>query len=247
MQPAEIEYIKMYEVENDHWWFKGLRAVLMYWIAKISPRIVLDTGCGTGINMQKLTEIGYQVYGLDYSQTAVNLSLKRGLNNVKLGKLQKLPYENNFFDCIYSMDVIGMISSNEVPQVFKEFNRCLKPNGYLILDAAALAFLKSAHDVAWSVNKRYTLNELTVVLQEHGFRVKKATYRNFFLFPVIALYKLAKNYLAKSANRYESDTGNTSFVINLIFTPLMLFEALLLRYIDLPIGSSVFVVAQKVS
>jgi SAM-dependent methyltransferase len=52
---------------------------------------VLDIGCGAGRHALHLQQQGLEVYGLDFSEGAVNVCKKRGLNKVILGSACNLP------------------------------------------------------------------------------------------------------------------------------------------------------------
>jgi ubiquinone/menaquinone biosynthesis C-methylase UbiE len=234
------EYSKMYEVEETHWWYKGLRYYLFYWINKYQPNKILDAGCGTGINASYLKNSGYDIAGIDFSVDSISYSKKRGLENIIQGEIQKLPYGHESFDLIYCMDVIGILNDKDADSAVKEAHRCLTPGGIYIINAAALNYLFSAQDYAWHIKKRYSKNEIVNLLERNNFSIKKVTYRVFLLFPLVLISK----YINK--NNKESDTDKTNFLLNFIFTPIMYFEFLISKYFNLPIGSSIFVVAKKI-
>jgi 2-polyprenyl-3-methyl-5-hydroxy-6-metoxy-1,4-benzoquinol methylase len=43
-------------------------------IKGLSPANMLDIGCGTGKNVFKLAELGWEVYGIDISERAIELA-----------------------------------------------------------------------------------------------------------------------------------------------------------------------------
>lgn len=245
-KPSRIEYEKMYQVESEHWWYRGLRCVLLYWVEKFSPEEILDAGCGTGLNMLTLRSLGYKVRGIDYSQDSIEFCQARNLQDVSKGSIQNLPYSDDSFGLIYSLDVLGCLEEEDAVKAVKEFYRCLKPNGICILNTAALEFLRSVQDDAWHVKKRYDLAELEGIFESSGFSIYKSTYRIFFLFPIVMLYKLAVEALAKLRGvTGSSDTDKTHPLVNVFLTPVMILECFLHRYINFPLGSSVFIVARK--
>ena len=54
-------YGQLYAMEDDHWWFRGRRAVIWALLGRArlpdSPRI-LDAGCGTGRNLREYGALG---------------------------------------------------------------------------------------------------------------------------------------------------------------------------------------------
>lgn len=245
------EYEAMYRVERDHWWYRGLRGLLFYWTRKsIGNRKetdirMLDAGCGTGINLSEHEKWGVNMWGVDASPNAISFTKKRGAKQVFEAYIQQLPFDDQFFDIIYTMDVIVMLPEQEVKRAFLEFKRCLKPQGVLILNSATLHFLYSSHDVASHVLSRHSKNLLEELLIETGFVVEKSTYRLFFLFPLLAAVKIIQKIglQSKKAEQVKGDLEKTSPLLNAILFPVMKLENFLLKRINLPIGTSLFVVA----
>lgn len=103
-------------------------------ISKLSKiNKVIDVGCGGGRYSRYLHNKGYDVLAIDkYKEMAV--SLEKDNIEFKQAEMCFLPVEDNTFDLILS---IGVIHNATVRQEFiatiKEFNRILKPGGYVIL------------------------------------------------------------------------------------------------------------------
>jgi len=64
--------------------------------------------------------------------------LKNKYKNVFEGKLPKLPFKDNFFDVIHMSHVIEHLQPQEMYDTLKEFNRCCKPGGALVISAPLL-------------------------------------------------------------------------------------------------------------
>ena len=70
---------------------------------------ILDAGCGTGRNLYWFLQNNMDVYGIDQDPFAIN-SIKAehpSISNEKLqvAAVEKMPFENNFFDHIISSAV----------------------------------------------------------------------------------------------------------------------------------------------
>ncbi|MET0972440.1 MAG: class I SAM-dependent methyltransferase, partial [Thermoleophilaceae bacterium] len=87
-------YDRLRELEDDHWWFRGRRAVIQALVTHAGPlpgsARVLDAGCGTGRNLHEYARLG-QAEGIEPSQTAVDYCRERGLAVQQAG-LESLPF-----------------------------------------------------------------------------------------------------------------------------------------------------------
>ena len=98
---------------------------------------VLDLGCGAGNNVQFLAEKGFQVFGIDGSQTAIKICKNRfrelGLKGEFICKnFSKLPYRSDFFDLIIDRESLYANDLIETRKVMKEIGRVIKKGGKFI-------------------------------------------------------------------------------------------------------------------
>ncbi|MEO8284984.1 MAG: class I SAM-dependent methyltransferase [Chloroflexota bacterium] len=245
------EYKIMYEAEDTHWWYRGMRGV-MFRLLHLShkpvrqPRI-LDAGCGTGGNLQALKSAGYRnIAGFDLSPIALEFTRKRGLENVRQGSITGIPFEDNGFDIAISCDVVTDAGTDNETVALKELYRVIKPGGRLFLNLPAFNFLRSEHDRATDVARRVTRPEIEAKLAAVGFKVKRATYWNMVLFPVVVAVRFLRRESSEDLQApARSDIVLPPGPLNLGLTICVWLEHLLLRAISLPLGSSVAVVAVK--
>ncbi len=239
------EYDRMYQVEEELWWYKGLRDLLAYYLKKEPHRKlkILDVGCGTGMNMLFIESLGHTAYGVDVSSKAVMYAKKRKLSHVSLGSITKIPFGDETFDVVLGMDVIGLLSDKEVKIAIAEMYRVLKPNGVTFIHTAALEFLRSSHDKVSHVQRRYTMSRLGQLFNTKKWSIQKLSYRMFLLFLPLALVKLIKRSLRSST--LEGDLYLPHPLLNGILIHIQQLENLLLRYCSFPFGTSLFVIARK--
>lgn len=99
---------------------------------KVKPQSnFLNIGIGSGEIEINLFNSGYNVFALDPSENSVK-ALKNKSINAKVGKVEKIPYEDNKFDCILLSEVIEHIPTVNLFKSIEEITRVLKPNGILI-------------------------------------------------------------------------------------------------------------------
>lgn len=91
---------------------------------------VLDIGCGTGSQLASLKEQGFEVSGIEPSENMrkhAQSILPSG--TVIDGSVIALPYEDNSFDFVYSIEVFRYLSDEDNLGGMKEIRRVLKPGG----------------------------------------------------------------------------------------------------------------------
>ncbi len=88
---------------------------------------ILDFGCGNGDLVKAFMELGYDAYGVDIIDCP-------GLDEEHYHKLgfdpYRLPYEDSFFDLVYSSSVFEHAQNTE--ECFREIHRVLKTGGLSI-------------------------------------------------------------------------------------------------------------------
>jgi ubiquinone/menaquinone biosynthesis C-methylase UbiE len=90
---------------------------------------LLDIGCGRGEFLQGFINCGCKGFGVDRSSMAQKYCPQADLRVVDLESSQ-LPFDDNFFDVVYSKSVIEHFYFPE--KLVKEMYRVLKPGGILL-------------------------------------------------------------------------------------------------------------------
>src|SRR5512142_3056084 len=82
MAMLEHEYQTMFQIEEDYWWYRGVRVMLAGLLERYAPCAgagrLLDAGCGTGKNLELLRKYG-QIWGIDISDQALAFTRARGI------------------------------------------------------------------------------------------------------------------------------------------------------------------------
>ncbi len=239
------EYQRMFQLENDYWWYRALREFLVREMKSrlrhdAVRRVVLDAGCGTGANLAALAQ-GVMPVGLDYSPQALALSRQRGLKHLIRAKVQELPLRDCSCDAVMSIDVLYHQWISDDCAVLRECNRVLRHGGHLFVHVAAFDWLRGSHDEVVMTRHRYTRGELVRKIEACGFRVVRATYRNSFLLPLM----VARRFLSPGPREAHSDLKPLPSWANRMFLAVLRLENFALRHMNLPIGGSVFVIAER--
>lgn len=91
---------------------------------------VLDVGCGRGDCLLALHESGYEVYGLDKERFDSALLANIDVRSVNIERAP-FPYEDNFFDVVFSKSVIEHLHNPD--NYMREIKRILRPGGRAII------------------------------------------------------------------------------------------------------------------
>jgi len=96
---------------------------------------VLEIGCATGINLQRLKNLtGCIGFGIDPSQEAINEGKKYFPEiDLKVGTADELSYENEFFDFVLFGFCLYLVDRTMLSKVITEADRVLKDISYLAI------------------------------------------------------------------------------------------------------------------
>lgn len=242
------EYLRMYTLESNFWWYKVLHELVEFTIRKNKKTGVIsmfDAGCGTGKMMEILQKYG-SISGIDYSADAIGFAEKRGLKNIELGDLNYYIFKNDSCDVIVCLDVLYHTGILNDLAVVEKFYHALKKDGILIINLPAFEYLKRSHDIMVHTKKRYRKNLFVNDLKKIGFSIVYSSYRMPHLYFIILISKLLhKN---KKSNDLESDLKELPAWLNgLLYNFGRLENWWLKRGFCIPVGSSLFIVAKKIN
>jgi ubiquinone/menaquinone biosynthesis C-methylase UbiE len=242
------EYEVMYQVEDHHWWYLGMRRItcqiLDHMLDKHGPQPplkILDAGCGTGAVMKYLTPYG-EVTGFDFSAEALRFSRQRGLTRLTEASVVDIPFADRQFDLIVSFDVICEMGVDERVALC-EFHRILKPGGLVVLRLPAYDWLRGRHDVATHIRHRFTRSELSTKLRGNGLEPVHLSYANSLLFPLVVIKRLSERLL--KPDQTGSDLTLDPGPLNKVFRSILYAESPLIRTVGLPFGLTVVAVARR--
>lgn len=240
------EYEVMYRTEDGHWWYWGLRdLVLPFAGAGSGPPVVLDAGCGTGKHLEALARRATRSVGVELSAEAFGFLRQRGLRNVARGSIDRLPFPDQAFDLVLSTDVVCCVEPPADRAAAAELARVLRPGGTLVLNLPAYEGLRSRHDAAVHTRQRFTRGSAVRLLEGAGLEVKTATYRNTFLFPLAAAVRLLRRGGAGAGAATSDLTPPPAPLNQLLKLPLYLENRWIRAGGRLPFGLSVFCVAVR--
>ena len=238
-------YPILYQVEETHWWYVGRRRIIQSLVEKIratlnnpEPRI-LDVGCGTGANLKMLAAYG-RAEGVDISTQAVEFCRERGLDSVKLGAIEHLPYESGSFELVTALDVIEHLDDDVAG--LREMRRVLRRDGRLLLFVPAFMFLWGVQDDVSNHRRRYTLPRLVSAVEAAGFSIEWASYANISFFLPVLVVRSVMRWLGLRA---DTEYGINISLMNGLFSWLFGAERFVIKPGRLPFGVSAVCIARR--
>ena len=240
----EHTYPILFRVEQSHWWHIGRRKIIDGFVEDICRRVtdrrprILDVGCGTGANLLMLSKYG-DAEGVDISEDALAFCRDRGLDKVRLGAGEELPYEDGTFDLVTALDVVEHMDNDLAG--LQEMRRVLRPGGRVLLFVPTFMFLWGLQDDVSHHRRRYRLSQLRRVLEQAGFEVERTTYANItFFLPILLIRQLMRLTGIKA----ESENNINVSAFNGVLGKLFGAESVILRYMNFPFGVSGLCVAR---
>lgn len=241
-------YSLYYKLEDKHWWFIGRRHTFLKVLdrylppANGRPRRILDVGCGTGTLLKYLARYG-DVLGVDVDEQAIAFCRERGVHKVQKIDSFPLPFEDNSFDLVTILDVLEHIEDDR--GTLEDLYRVLRPGGMLMVAVPAYRFLWGPQDEISHHKRRYIAPEMRNLLKQAGFRVRRVSYFNTFLFPIIALIRVLRPYLPETFQVQSDCTVTKMGPLNRILAGIFALEAPIVQRANLPFGVSILGLASK--
>jgi SAM-dependent methyltransferase len=240
-----------YEAERSHFWFRGFRQYMKPAIARALDGVrdarILDCGCGTGSNLEMLRPHGRAV-GFDLTAIGVRFARRHG-HRVAQASIEAIPFQSAAFDLVTSFDVFQCLPEPVEHSAISEMARVLRPGGWLLLHVAALEILHGKHSVLSEEVRRYTPARLRSIVEHGGFRIERLTFDHMSLLPMMLPVR-AWHRLAAAGGKVEAGEGEITVPIapvNAALTALVSLEAMALRAVNMPVGSSLMCLARKPS
>ncbi len=184
---------------------------------ELSNLKILDLGSGTGRNTNYLAEFGNQVVGLEISDTAIDLAVKRAQDTGLIKNVTYLkksmgtdyPFADNYFDIVLDVTSSNSLNEKERAVYLKEVSRTLKAGGYFFVRALCKDGDKNAKNLLkvspGSEKDTYFMKELNLterVFSEEDFRKMYEAY-----------FKLRKISKRSGYTRFEGQNYKRNYLL----------------------------------
>ncbi len=244
-----IEFDRMFDFEDGHWWFVGQRTVVLDAVEGLvrggPAGELLDVGCGTGGFAALAAERFGEPWCVDPSARALRYCRRRGLSRCVRASAARLPFADASFVGLTALDVIEHIEDDR--GAVREFARVLAPGGWLFVTVPAWPALWSEHDEALHHVRRYTPRRLRQALDVPGLQLERLTFFQSVLAGPAAAARLLGRLRRRRSGAATSDLRRVHPVLNAALAAAFGAERFALRRVDLPVGISLLAVARRVA
>ena len=121
---------------NKKFWSPVVPTFETYWKLN-SSNSILDVGCAKGFMVNDFIEQipGIKIKGIDISEYAIKNAKEEVKNKLNVANANNLPYEDNSFDYIISINTIHNLELNECKKALREIQRVSKISSFITVDA----------------------------------------------------------------------------------------------------------------
>lgn len=204
---------------------------------------ILDLWCGYGNNKHKIYAKKNEVYGVDIEEDNV-LHCKERFPNHTFIKVdgETLPFDNDFFDVIHSMDVLEHVDNLNI--VLQEATRVLKPWGRFMIEVpyrrSEELLLKIKPEYRDQVHhvRMFRDGEMENIFEKLGYTLSKRRKISFFIHVYLAFAFKRANILNQKWAMDLSKWMKLYFILR--YTAFFLIYKLYPSYFDNKLPKSIY-------
>jgi SAM-dependent methyltransferase len=171
-----------FSLEDNSFWFRHRNACIETLVTAFPPPdngAIFDVGGGNGYVSQGLVQAGFDAVLVEPGQAGALNARQRGLKHVICASTDTARLHPGSLPAVGLFDVIEHIENDG--RFLESVNPLLERGGRLYTTVPAYSALWSREDIQAGHYRRYTLNEITDVMNNAGFKVEFSTYIFRFL------------------------------------------------------------------
>lgn len=264
-EPGEdgiIEYLDPFDIEisypKDMYEQYNTETDAGYWVIHRSNEILrelkqfdlnqlVEVGAGTGSVCGFLAQNGIEVTAIEPLKAGAKSIHTKGIQTI-CGRLEIVNFPP---DSIMAYGVFDVLEHIENPsQLLDEMYRTLKPGGYLLATVPCGQWLWGELDKSLGHYRRYSKRTIDEVVSRSGFYPVKSRYLFFSLvLPALILRAIPFRLGIKKSEKKVFETIQSKQLSNIFINAIMKFvfslESFISKFMPLPYGLTVLVIAQK--
>ena len=156
---------------NSKFWTEVVKDLNNFYKLKSGSKI-LDIGCGKGFMLFDFMKLNpnFVLEGIDISDYAITNAVPEVKKFLKVEDAKSLPYEDNSFDLVISINTTHNLEINQCKKALSEMERVSRKDKYLIVDAYSNEIEKD-RIFAWNLTAKTILstNEWISLFEEVGY------------------------------------------------------------------------------
>ncbi|MGH2667247.1 class I SAM-dependent methyltransferase [Flavobacterium sp.] len=170
------------------------RVFLKDFLSKITAGKILDLGCGTG------RFLDFANFGVDISPNMIEIAKSKfPEKEIKEGSVSAIPFQDYFFDAIFSLHVIMHLNKEITEAFLEESHKKLNANGTLIFDFPSKKRRRTTQYNAgnWHAANQFSIEEI-LQMTKTNWILKK--YHGILFIPIHRLPSSIRSFFIKIDN-----------------------------------------------
>ncbi|MEQ6122359.1 class I SAM-dependent methyltransferase [Reichenbachiella sp. MALMAid0571] len=237
-------------LEQDSFWFDHRNRFITEAVKKFSSNsIFYDIGGGNGFVSKGLQEVGIETVLVEPGYQGCLNAKKREVEKVICSTLENAGFQLGTLESAGMFDVIEHIKDDK--QFLVNIHGYLKDDGKIYITVPSYNFLWSNEDIDAGHFRRYTLINLSKMIETCGFRIEYSTYLFSFLPVPVFLFRTLPSLLGLNKNsnklsKHKKEHKPIHGWSKSILDKVLQWELKKIRSLNkIPFGGSCFVVASK--
>ena len=156
---------------NSKYWEPVIQDFKKYYNLN-SSNSILDVGCAKGFMLYDFSKAipGISLSGIDISEYAINNSIPEIKKLVRVANAKKLPFSDNFFDLVISINTVHNLEQKDCADALREIARVSKNNSFITVDAYRNEEEKKRM-LAWNLTAKtiMSVSEWKLFFEEIGY------------------------------------------------------------------------------
>jgi SAM-dependent methyltransferase len=242
------EYTKLERIDHEHWFYRGKRAIVRHWIARLAllgaEDLLVDAGMGTGTWVREMAAV-CRVCGVDGADEIIVLArpkIEAIGGQVLQANLDDIPLPDGAAAVVTALDVLEHLEDDRA--AFRELIRITRPGGLVVITVPALMMLWSDWDVALHHFRRYTRRSLLETVSGDGLCVLRCQYFNSLVLPLIFAIRGYRKFFPPKPGAERAEDKIPAAPLNSLLHGLMVRPACW-GWFHPPAGVSLLAVVQK--
>lgn len=230
---------ELIDADRTHWWFRGKAALVATALARTGGGhgFLADVGAGAGGVTAMLGWDVERVAVLEAGEVLVRHARHANGMPAIRSAVAPVPLGDASVDVVCLLDVIEHLP--DPTAALREAARVLRPDGRLVVNVPAHAWLWSSADVHLGHHRRYTRRLLVSQLHDAGFEAQLLSHVFAWLVPPVWVERRLRR-----GGEPALGLDRAGFLIDRAAMVLTTVERLLLGRVSVPVGTSLLCVAR---